>query len=140
MRFSELLTEFRSITFNDEKEDDLWYSIDGYEVNIDEENWQNWISDKIENPEKFINEIKNKYKRIAIIKNLNVDEELRGQGLGNTLMSYFFNETTADIILLIADISESQLPGFDLSKFYENWGFEYIMPTFMGSLMLYVNE
>jgi ribosomal protein S18 acetylase RimI-like enzyme len=66
---------------------------------------------------------------VAILKNVNVEPEFRGEGIGSSLMDQFFVE--ADIgdavsFVLIADTSEQQDGGFDLVRWYEGYGFEVV--------------
>jgi GNAT superfamily N-acetyltransferase len=68
-----------------------------------------------------------KFNRIGIIRNLYVDEDFRGQGIGNDLMDYAINQAFdngAESILLISDTSEDNQ--FNLTKWYEGFGFEIV--------------
>jgi len=70
----------------------------------------------------------NKLLPIAILKNLEVDHKIRGNGLGNDLMSAFLNEASdAKNVVLIADAAETN--DFDLVKWYAGWGFTKIGST-----------
>lgn len=73
----------------------------------------------------------------AILKNIWVDEGLRGQGLGNELLKDFLGRVEeADIVLLVSDSSQSQETGFDLKAWYESFGFEEIARSSAGPLMV----
>jgi len=66
---------------------------------------------------------------VAILKNVYVPEESRGQGLGNQLVENFVEEAAdfgADTIILIADLGEIQAEGFSLVDWYKGYGFEII--------------
>ena len=66
---------------------------------------------------------------VAIMKNAFVPEEQRGQGIGAQLVEQFINEASdagASSVILLADLGEIQLEGFDLVKWYEGYGFEII--------------
>jgi GNAT superfamily N-acetyltransferase len=66
---------------------------------------------------------------IAILKNMFVEEEQRGKGIGNYLLNEFISKATslnAKCILLESDTGEEQEKGFDLTKWYENKGFTKI--------------
>ena len=61
---------------------------------------------------------------IAILKNMYVDEELRGQGLGSDLIQRFLEEVYDTPVVLISEKGETNT--FDLAKWYEGYGFETI--------------
>ena len=66
---------------------------------------------------------------IAILKNINVEEEARGQGVGGQLMEEFISAAAdqgAFTIVLIADLGQTQGSGFDLEKWYRDYGFETV--------------
>lgn len=71
------------------------------------------------------------------IENVNVEEDARGQGVGNQLMDRFFEEAwNAEAILLIADSGEEQLSGFELVRWYEGYDFEVIGMSGDGPVMV----
>jgi GNAT superfamily N-acetyltransferase len=61
---------------------------------------------------------------IAILKNMYVDEELRGQGLGSELIQRFLEEVYDIPAILISEEGETNT--FDLANWYEGYGFEAI--------------
>ena len=66
---------------------------------------------------------------IAFLKNMYVEEDFRGQGYGNNLLSWFIEEARAEgasIIILESDEYESN--AFGLTAWYEGYGFE-VMDT-----------
>lgn len=66
---------------------------------------------------------------LAILKNINVDESARGQGIGGQLLEDFMSEAAeggAYTVVLIADLGETQASGFDLEKWYGDYGFETV--------------
>lgn len=66
---------------------------------------------------------------VAILKNINVEEEARGQGVGGQLMEEFMSAAAdqgAFTVVLIADLGQTQGSGFDLEKWYEDYGFETV--------------
>lgn len=76
---------------------------------------------------------------VAILKNVWVDEEARGQGIGSELMFKFFDEAeAASSFVLIADSEQSQSQGFNLTKWYEGYGFEIIGESGAGPVMVYI--
>ncbi len=85
----------------------------------------------------LIKEILTKYRRMGIIGGITVDEEDRGQGVGNHLLSSAINEAAeegAEAMILFADTEEEN--EFDLVKWYEGYGFEKIVDTHVGPMML----
>lgn len=76
---------------------------------------------------------------IAFLNNINVDEDYRGQGLGNELYNSFEEEcyeNDAKCIFLESDNGENQLDGFDLDKWYESLDFEKIGVESGNSIMI----
>jgi len=61
---------------------------------------------------------------MAILKNMYVDEELRGQGLGSDLIQRFLEEVYDIPVVLISEKGETNT--FDLASWYEGYGFEAI--------------
>jgi GNAT superfamily N-acetyltransferase len=117
-------------------------TLSGYSVSSNQENYKNFLIDNISNEmlaNKIVEFIKNKdFNDIVIIKNLNVDEEYRGQGIGRNLLEEAISE--AEIAILISDKYEIQNKGFVLDKFYINSDFEPVLDTSSGSLMIYPSE
>lgn len=76
---------------------------------------------------------------VAILKNVWVDEESRGQGVGSELMSKFFDEAEeASSFVLIADSEQTQNQGFNLAKWYQGYGFEVVGESGSGPVMVYI--
>ena len=79
---------------------------------------------------------------VAVLKNINVDEGHRNQGIGNNMMQSFLEECSIQgvkIVLLESDVTEHQLKGFDLDKWYEGWDFIKIGSSNNNSIFLYSN-
>jgi hypothetical protein len=83
----------------------------------------NW-GEKERLDDKATNTISSLSAPIAILKNMYVDEELRGQGQGNDFIQRFLDEVGAIPIILISDKGEANT--FDLTKWYEGYDFETI--------------
>ena len=118
-------------------------AIDGYTVSVNEENYKNYLISETNDKEKskiIIEAIEKNGNEVLVIKNLNIEEEFRGQGFGKMLMEDAMSESCADIIVLVADAYESQLPGFVLENFYKKFDFETIIETGAGPLMIYPKE
>lgn len=111
----------------------------GYVVDLTEDNFWNMLDDyKVEDDPEVLAALK-PYQSIAVLKNINVDEEARGKGYGNHLMGEFIDEASnrgAEIILLIADKAEAQAEGFNLVQWYEGFGFRILKQTVAGPLMI----
>jgi len=111
-------------------------ALDGYVVDTSKEQIKNYLDNFRVNLE-ITNELKSKFKKIAIIKNINVEEKHRGEGIGNKLLSYAIDDAYdngAEAIILIADKEEENQ--LDLIRWYENYGFEKLTNTISGPLMI----
>lgn len=114
---------------NDEEE--TVGSIQGYLVNKNEENWKIFLRNELNNESLLafmIEKIESSnLNEIAIIKNVNVYDEYRGQGYGNDLINLFFDKAeNLDIIMLVADKGEDQKDGFSLKVWYESFDFQEV--------------
>jgi len=121
MRISELLLEQAYINQSNEGG-----NLEGYVVDSDKPQLTNYLSSQGAD-NNLINQLKQKYKTIAIIRNMYVDEDQRGQGYGNQLVSDAIDDAAgnhANAIICVADIGEDN--AIDLVKWYENFGFEVV--------------
>jgi predicted GNAT family N-acyltransferase len=101
-------------------------NLEGYVVDSDKPQLTNYLSSQGAD-NNLINQLKQKYKTIAIIRNMYVDEDQRGQGYGNQLVSDAIDDAVgslADAIICVADMSEDN--NINLVQWYENFGFEVI--------------
>lgn len=81
--------------------------------------------------------------QVSILSGLYVSAESRGQGHGTALMRQFLAEMAeegCDAVLLVADASEEQRPGFSLQSFYQGFGFVSVCQTATGPLMVYPED
>lgn len=104
-------------------------SIDGYVVDTSKEQLENYLT-KQGASQHTINSLKESFRRIAIIRNLWVDDEHRGEGIGTELMESAIENAfanNAEAIVLIADTGEdnSQM-GKTLEQWYSSMGFKTI--------------
>lgn len=77
---------------------------------------------------------------IALLDNINVEEEYRGQGYGTQGMQLFHEHAQneyAETSLLIADIHEKQSVGFQLKKWYKLWGYTPFGKTTENNLVMF---
>ena len=121
MRLIEFITEQKSITQHTEGG-----SLEGYVMSTDKPNINNYLQSQGATPE-LINNITKRYKTLALIRNMYVDDDYRGQGIGNDLVSNAIDDAAnngADAILLVSDTDEDN--PFDLTKWYEGFGFEVV--------------
>jgi ribosomal protein S18 acetylase RimI-like enzyme len=121
MRLIEFITEQKSITQHTEGG-----SLEGYVMSTDKPNINNYLQSQGATPE-LINNITKRYKTLALIRNMYVDDDYRGQGIGNDLVSNAIDDAAnngADAIILVSDTDEDN--PFDLTKWYEGFGFEIV--------------
>jgi len=92
-------------------------------VHFDREHLNNWI--KSEKIQANFDSISDKdIFPIGILKNINVEEEYRGQGFGLDLMDSFLVECShCSYITLIADLDEEQRENFNIVDWYKSFGF-----------------
>ena len=65
---------------------------------------------------------------VAILKNMNVNDDSRNQGYGKKAIQKFLNESKeANYVILISDGGETN--NFNLQEWYERLGFESIGET-----------
>lgn len=98
-------------------------SLEGYIVDTDQPQIENYLTGQGASTE-LIDAIKHRYHRIAIIRNMWVDEEMRGGGIGTDLLGQAIGDAFAfgaEAILLVADMAESNY--MPLDKWYEKFGF-----------------
>lgn len=101
-------------------------SLEGYVVDSDQPQLTNYLQSQGATPD-VIESIKRQYKRIGIIRNMYVDEDSRGQGIGNDLVSNAIDtasEHGAQAMVLVSDTAESNV--MDLTRWYEGFGFSPI--------------
>ena len=101
-------------------------NLEGYVVDSDKPQLTNYLSSQGAD-NNLINQLKQKYKTIVIIRNMYVDEDQRGQGYGNQLVNDAIDDAAgnlADAIICVADMSEDN--NINLVQWYKNFGFEVI--------------
>lgn len=101
-------------------------SLEGYVVDTNKPQLNNYLTTH-RAEDKLIISITNKFQRIAIIKNMYIDDDKRNQGYGKDLLDNAIDDSYnygAQAILLIADTHEDN--AFNLIKWYKNYGFEII--------------
>jgi ribosomal protein S18 acetylase RimI-like enzyme len=121
MKSFEFITEQKSISQHTEGG-----SLEGYVMSTDKPNINNYLQSQGATPE-LIKNITNRYKTLALIRNMYVDDEYRGQGIGNDLVSNAIDDAAnngADAVILVSDTDENN--PFDLTKWYEGFGFEIV--------------
>lgn len=113
-------------------------SAEGYVADTDAEQLGNWLGRfNYDNPE-LVGDIR-RYGRFAVLNNINVNEDARGQGHGDDLLYEFLDQAEAlgaDLCMLVADTAEEQQKGFDLIRWYERNDFEEVAEVSGGHLMV----
>lgn len=88
--------------------------------------------------EKFFDYMEAQYGSIGCLVKIEVDEQSRGKGFGNTGMAWYQESVGnhTDVDILFARIENKQLNGFNLKKFYEKHGFEAVKYSEGNLLMI----
>lgn len=74
-----------------------------------------------------VNKIQTSYRKIAILTNMYIEEEERGNGHGSFLLENFIDDASleeVEAIILVADTGEKNQ--FDLVRWYNDYDFEVI--------------
>jgi GNAT superfamily N-acetyltransferase/predicted nucleotidyltransferase len=104
-------------------------ALEGYVVDTDQPQLMNYLTGQGAS-EKLVMKLAEKFNRIAIIRNMWVDEDARGQGTGSSMLESAIDEAFAngaEAIMLVADLSEDNSAlGKSLDQWYEGWGFKKI--------------
>jgi len=83
----------------------------------------------------------NKFDRVGIVKNMEVELEQRGKGIGKKLFDKMIDDAYdegAEAIFLIADTGEKNK--FDLVRWYQSYGFEKIAKTSNSDYLMLLHE
>lgn len=110
----------------------------GYVVSTSESNILNYLSQHTDLAKQINNILAKRFDRVALLRNMYVDEDARGCGEGSDLVMQFMSEAElhgAQMIMLVSDAEEEQLEGFDLVTFYEGFDFYPSITTSSGMLM-----
>ena len=122
MRAKEFITEAISISKSVEGGELI-----GYVTTSSKPQFRNYLESQGVD-DNLIQQLSTKYPIIAILRNMYVDEDYRGQGIGSDLVSDALNDAAMEgamAMVLVADMHEGNK--FDLSKWYEeNFDFKII--------------
>ena len=113
-------------------------SISGYVVDAKQENIQNYLNKHSNLGKSIAWKLAQRREIVALLRNLYVDPEHRGQGIGSELVSSFIQEAEhagATCYILVSDDGEEQIDDFDLNAWYEGFGFSNVVGTDSGPLM-----
>lgn len=82
--------------------------------------------------------LQDKYENVGLLVKIEVGEEHRGSGKGNSLMNDFSNDVSAktDVDILFARINNKQKEGFKLKEFYQKHGFDPVWISEGNMLMV----
>lgn len=114
-------------------------SLFGYLVAAGQPNIRNYLAQHTDLADAVAERLRANGGLVALLRNMSVVEEERGNGIGTQLVSEFMAEADragASSYMLICDTQESQAPGFDLQAWYESFGFVAAMDTGEGPLMV----
>lgn len=76
---------------------------------------------------------------VSILKNIWIEPEARGKGIGRELMDKYFEEADmANSFVLIADELQTQTEGFNLVKWYGGYDFEVVGHSGSDPVMVYI--
>ena len=113
----------------------------GYIVSSSAENVGNYFSSHTEDHTRIAKWLELNVATVCVLKNVNVDDDQRGNGYGNDALDEFMRfADSAEAIILISDRYESQEDGFVLDKWYENWGFSKVTTCTSGTIMVCPEE
>jgi ribosomal protein S18 acetylase RimI-like enzyme len=132
MRLREIITESQ-ISINQYSDN---ASLEGYVVDTSLPQLKNYLA--AQGVQQNLAElIAGKFSRVAVIRNLYVDEESRGQGLGRKLVNNAIDEAFdagAEAIVLVADADEDN--SVDLVQWYKDYGFDVVGTAHGNPVML----
>lgn len=114
-------------------------NIFGYVVDASEPNIQNYLMQHTNLGKSIAGRLAQRSEVVALLRNLHVDLEHRGQGIGSKLVSSFIQEAEhagATCYLLLSDNDEEQINNLDLKVWYEKFGFSGVLSTESGPLMV----
>lgn len=114
-------------------------ALDGYVVDATEPNLENYLREHTNLSKVIMLHLRQRGERVALLRNIRVDEDSRGQGYGGQLVDQFCQEAEAagaTAYLLICDTLEEQVGEFDLCAWYEAFGFCSVYETSQGPLMV----
>lgn len=99
---------------------------EGFKVSTATNDLKDFLNLHIDDNSFLSNKIKNLSEEILIIKNLKIKREFQGKGNGSLILSELLKLSNAKSAILICDVTENQLFGFILEKFYESHNFKAI--------------
>lgn len=101
-------------------------SLEGYVVDTDQEQLENYLTSQGAD-QNLIDKLRNQFQRIAILRNLYVDEQNRNLGIGTELLNNAIQDSlynNAQAALLVSDSAENN--EIDLVKWYNELGFNTV--------------
>jgi N-acetylglutamate synthase-like GNAT family acetyltransferase len=111
----------------------------GYVVDAKDESILNYLEKHTNLSKAIVQTLRKTNETVALLRNLMVEPELRGQGIGSDLVMEFMSEADqlgASCFILIADAEEIQENDLDLTGWYEQFGFQKVMNTTSGPFMV----
>lgn len=77
-----------------------------------------------------------KYKNTAVLKHIQVNEDYRNQGYGNSLMLRFLDELPNSTVLFLFAAADWPKDQTFLVKWYKSFGFKKLKQKYGGALMV----
>ena len=118
-------------------------SLEGYVVDTSAPQLTNYLTSQGADA-RLATAIASKFSTIAIIKNMYVDDESRGKGIGSQLLESAIDEAFAygaEAIVLVADMAEdNQALGKSLDQWYASYGFTKIGMAGSDPVMILTNK
>ncbi|MGF6440102.1 hypothetical protein [Paraburkholderia youngii] len=116
-------------------------SAEGYVVDLGAINVKNWLAGQGLDDSEVERVVSSMHvsvgsKEIAVLKSINVDDDMRGGGIGNDLLNQILGDAGSAAVLLVADRAESQEDGFDLKAWYERNDFAQFADVSTGPMMI----
>lgn len=110
---------------------------EGFKVSTNTNDLKDFLNLHIDDNSVLFNKIKIISEEILIIKNLKINREFQGKGNGSLILSELLKLSKAQSAILICDVTENQLFGFILEKFYESHNFKTIDHYQYYPIMIY---
>ena len=137
------LLEITSGDYTNIDQEDENGSLEGYVVDTAQPQLKNYLTAQGAD-DQLIDSIADRFSRIAIIRNIWVDEDYRNSGIGSSLLESAINAAFAagaEAIVLVADLNEdNEQLGKSLDTWYQGWGFKTIGHAGNDPIMLLIAD
>ena len=138
MKLLEIAGGYTSI----DQEDDNG-GLEGYVVDTAQPQLRNYLTAQGADTD-IIDSLAKEFSRVAVIRNIWVDEDHRNSGIGSFLLESAINAAfanSAQAIVLVADLNEDNAQlGKSLDTWYQGWGFRTIGYAGNDPIMLLIAD